>query len=99
MILAFTIIYLVIFIFFLFMLVRLIFDWVQMFARDWRPKGFVLLVAEAVFTVTDPPLRAIRRVVPPLRLGSISLDLAFFILIFACIIAMNVLLRFAPVMA
>lgn len=99
MTLAFTIIYLVIFIFFLFMLVRLIFDWVQMFARDWRPKGFVLLVAEAVFTVTDPPLRAIRRVVPPLRLGSISLDLAFFILIFACIIAMNVLLRFAPVMA
>ncbi|GAB3567461.1 YggT family protein [Spelaeicoccus albus] len=99
MTLAFTIIYLVIFIFFLFMLVRLVFDWVQMFAREWRPKGFVLLVAEAVFTVTDPPLRAIRRVIPPLRLGSMSIDLAFFILIFACGIAMNLLLSFAPVMA
>lgn len=99
MTIAFTLVYLIIFIFFLFMLVRLVFDWVQMFAHEWRPKGFVLLAAEVVFTVTDPPLRAIRKVVPPLRLGAISLDLAFFILIFACGIAMNVLLSFAPVMA
>ncbi|WEV78658.1 YggT family protein [Janibacter cremeus] len=60
---------------------RLIFEWIQVFARQWRPTGVVLVVAEAIYTVTDPPLKAIRRVVPPLRLGGVAIDLAFLILI------------------
>jgi YggT family protein len=59
---------------------RLVFDWVQVFSRDWRPRGAVLVVAEGVYTVTDPPLKALRRVLPPLRLGSVQLDLAFLVL-------------------
>lgn len=62
---------------------RLVIDWVQVFAREWRPRGAVLVVAEGVYTVTDPPLKAIRRVIPPLRIGSVSLDLAFMVLLLA----------------
>lgn len=68
--------------FFVLLIIRLVLDYVQMFARSWRPTGVVLVVAEAVYTVTDPPLRALRKVIPPLRLGSVSLDLSFLVLIF-----------------
>jgi YggT family protein len=63
------------------MLVRLVVDWVQMFARSWTPRGPVLLVLEVVYTVTDPPIRFIRRFVPPLRLGAVSLDTSFLIVL------------------
>lgn len=75
-----SVLYLVVLVFFILMLVRLVLDWVQVFARDWRPKGVVLVVAEATYTVTDPPLRAVRKVIPPLPLGSIRLDLAFLVI-------------------
>jgi YggT family protein len=63
------------------MLVRLVVDWVQMFARSWSPRGAVLLVLEVVYTATDPPIRFIRRFVPPLRLGSVALDTSFLIVL------------------
>ena len=73
-------------IFLLLLFVRVVFDWVQVFARDWRPRGIALVVAEAVYTVTDPPLRALRRVIPPLSLGAIRLDMAFLVLVIICVI-------------
>ncbi len=60
---------------------RLVFDFVQIFARDWRPSGFILVVVEGIYTVTEPPLRLIRKVVPPVRIGQVSLDLGFLILL------------------
>ena len=60
---------------------RLVIDWIQVFAREWRPRGVVLVIAEGVYTITDPPLKALRRVIPPLRIGGLSLDLAFMVLI------------------
>lgn len=63
------------------MLVRLVVDWVQMFARSWTPRGPVLLVLEVVYTATDPPIRFVRRFVPPLRLGSVTLDTSFLIVL------------------
>lgn len=83
------ILYVALWLFFIAMLARLVADWIQVFAREWQPRGAVLVVLEAVYTVTDPPLRFIRRFVPPLRLGSIALDLAFIILIIAVQIALN----------
>lgn len=74
---------LLLWLFLLCLVVRLILDWVQFFARDWRPRGVLLVIAEAVYTVTDPPLRALRRVIPPLTLGQVRLDLAFLILFVA----------------
>jgi YggT family protein len=75
---------LVVWIFLLLLLVRMVLDWIQVFARDWRPRGVVLVVAEAVYTVTDPPLKALRRVVPPLPLGPVRLDMAFLVLVLVC---------------
>nr|WP_174257311.1 YggT family protein [Phytoactinopolyspora alkaliphila] len=76
--------------FFIALLVRLVADWIQVFAREWQPKGPLLVVLEAVYTVTDPPLRALRRVIPPLRIGSVALDLAFIVLIILVRIAQTV---------
>ena len=61
---------------------RLIFDYVQMFSRKWRPKGIILYFVEAIYTVTDPPMKFVGRFVPPLRLGAISLDMSFIVLFF-----------------
>jgi len=63
------------------MFVRLIVDWTMVFARNWRPSGVVAAVLEVAYSATDPPLRALRRVLPPLRLGSFALDLAFIVVI------------------
>jgi YggT family protein len=75
------------YIFLLLLIGRLVLDYVQMFARSWQPRGIALVVAEAVYTATDPPLRALRKVIPPLRLGSVSLDLSFLVLIIAVNVA------------
>lgn len=86
-----NLLYLVVLVFFLLMLVRLVLDWVQFFARDWRPTGVVLVVAEATYTVTDPPLRLLRRVLPPVGIGSIRLDLAFLVLMLGCTLLLSFL--------
>jgi YggT family protein len=70
--------------------VRFVVDWVQVFARSWTPTGPLLVVLEAVYTVTDPPLRALRRVIPPLRLGGIALDLSFMVLLLICWLLLSI---------
>ena len=72
-----TALYLVVTVFLWLMLIRLVVDWVQVFARSWSPRGPILFVLEIVYTVTDPPIKFVRRFVPPLRLGSVSLDTSF----------------------
>lgn len=61
------------------MWIRFIVDWVQIFARNWTPTGILLVVLEFVYSVTDPPIKALRRVIPPLRIGTVALDLSFVI--------------------
>ena len=68
---------------------RLIFSWIQTFSRSWTPSGPLLIVAEVVFTATDPPLRFLRRFIPAVRLGSVALDLSFMVLFFVVIFAMQ----------
>ena len=69
---------------------RMIFGWIQVFARDWRPTGILLVLAEAIFTVTDPPLKFLRRFIPPLRLGMLALDLSFMVLFIVVLILLEV---------
>ena len=85
-----AVIYLVLYLYFLVLIGRLILDWIQVFARQWRPTGVVLVVAEAIYTLTDPPLKALRRVIPPLRLGAVSLDLGFLVLIIGISILLSI---------
>lgn len=84
------VVYIALYVFFIAMWVRFILDWVQVFSRTFQPKGPVLLLAEASYTMTDRPLRAIRRVVPPLRLGGAAIDLGWSILMIGVLIAMSV---------
>jgi len=74
------ILYLVLWLFLVLLIARLVLDYIQMFARSWRPTGPLLVLAEIVYTITDPPLKALRRVIPPLRIGQVSLDLSFLVL-------------------
>jgi len=69
--------------FLLLLFTRFVVDWVQVFARNWTPKGIVLVVLEVVYSITDPPIMFIRRFVPPLRLGAIALDTSFIIVLVA----------------
>lgn len=62
-------------------MIRLVFDWVTMFARYWRPKGLTLILASFVYSVTDPLMNLTRRFIKPLNLGGISLDLGFMVLL------------------
>lgn len=76
--------------YFVVLLLRLVFDWVLLLSRSWEPKGPVVIILEIVYSLTDPPLRVLRRVIPPLRIGSVSLDLAFMVLFIGVYIAMGV---------
>ena len=81
-----TILYVALNIFVVVMWARFVLDLVSMLARDWRPRGFVLVIAELAYTITDPPVKAVRRIVPPLRAGGIVIDFSWSIVLIATII-------------
>lgn len=78
-----TILVLILQIFLFALLGRLILDYVRIFARNWRPSGISLYFVEAVYSITDKPMGFVRRFIPPLRIGAVSLDLSFIVLFFA----------------
>ena len=82
--------YSALFIFFVAMWVRFVMDWVQVFSRTWRPRGPVLVLAEASYSLTDKPLRTVRRIIPPLRLGGAAIDLGWSLLMIATLILMSI---------
>lgn len=69
---------------------RLILDWIPFFNREWRPRGAGLVVAEIVYTITDPPIRLFRRFIPPLRVGAISIDFGFALTMLICFVLLAV---------
>lgn len=75
------------------LLARVVLDWARVFARQWRPTGVILILANLVYSLTDPPLRFLRRFIKPVRFGQISLDLAFFVLFIAVWFLRSMLLQ------
>jgi YggT family protein len=75
-----TVVYYVLFAFLLLLVARLVMEYVFLFARSYEPKGAVVVILEVVYSITDPPLKFLRRFIPPLRLGGVSLDLSFLVL-------------------
>ena len=71
----------------------LIVEFIRSFARDWRPTGFVVVVLEVIFTITDPPVKLLRRLIPPVSLGGIRLDLSIMVLLFIVFILMSIVGR------
>jgi YggT family protein len=84
------IIYLVLWLFLLVLIGRMILSWVPVLVRDWEPRGAMLVVAETIYTITDPPLRLLRKVLKPVRIGNMMLDLAFLGLWLMILILMRV---------
>jgi YggT family protein len=76
-----VVIHTVLWVFIALLWVRFVFDWVQAFARSWTPRGPLLVVLEVVYSMTDPPIRALRRVIPPIRLGGVALDLSLLLVL------------------
>lgn len=87
---VFAILYLLVHVLILVVLGRFAVDMIQSFARGWRPQGASLVLASSIYAVTDPILNPLRRLIPPLRLGGIALDLSSMILIFALVILESV---------
>lgn len=87
-----TLLFVLLNLYFFVLIGRLVFDWVQVFSRDWRPKGPVLILANGIYALTDPPLRALRTFIKPLRVGGVALDLAFLVLILAVSIGRRLVL-------
>jgi YggT family protein len=82
----FLALYLAITLFIVLMLVRLILDFVVGFRRDWRPTGLGLVAAEIVYTITDPPIKLVRRIVPPLRFGGLMFDFGWGIVMLVAVV-------------
>ncbi len=85
-----SVLYFVILIFLLLLIFRLIMEYVFMLARSYRPAGPVVIALELTYSVTDPPLNLLRRVLPPLRIGNVSLDLGFIVVFFVTSILLNI---------
>ena len=73
------------------MWIRFVVDWVQVFARSWTPTGFLLVVLELVYSATDPPIKALRRVIPPLRIGTVAIDLSFIIVMISAYLLLTII--------
>ena len=85
------ILYVAVWIFIAFLWIRFVVDWVQVFARSWSPRGALLVTLEGVYSTTDPPIKALRRVIPPLRIGNFALDLSFLIVMVAAYLLLRVI--------
>ena len=68
------------------LLARIVVEMIASFSRGWSPKGVVAVILELLFTVTDPPVKALRKVIKPVRLGQVSLDLSVLVLFIGLII-------------
>jgi YggT family protein len=91
------IIELVVWLYIVLLLARLVVDWVQMFARSWTPRGAVLVGLEVVYSLTDPPLKLLRRLIPPLRIGGMALDLSILLVLLICYVLLYLNRRLLPI--
>lgn len=74
------------------LIARMIISWIPMLAPQWRPKGIVASLFEIIYTLTDPPIKALRKIIPPLNLGGLSLDLAFMVVFIGCYVLQSVVI-------
>ena len=85
-----VVLYYVLYIYLFILIARMVISWIQMFARQWVPTGVILVVAEGIFTATDPPLKFLRRYIRPLRIGTVAIDLSFMVLFIVILILLDV---------
>ena len=62
------------------LIVRIIIEMIQSFSRQFNPPRWFMVIAELLFVITDPPVKALRRIVPPMQMGGVALDLSVLVL-------------------
>lgn len=70
---------------------RLVLDWIMVLNRSFRPRGPLAVLVEGIFTVTDPPIRMFRKILPPIRLGNIAIDLGWMLTMIACWLLLGII--------
>lgn len=88
--LVLVVVYWALWVFFLVLIARFVLSLIMMFAPQWHPKGPLLLLFEAVYSVTDPLLRPLRRILPPIGAGGIRIDLSMLMLFVLVSLAMSI---------
>lgn len=83
--------YIALLLYLLLLLARLVLEWIRGYSRDFRPRGVVLVLFEVVYTLTDPPVKFLRRLIPPLRIGAVALDLSLMLLLLVGWILLRIL--------
>jgi YggT family protein len=91
--LLFEILGLVLFVFWLLLIARVVIEFIRSFSRDWRPKGATVVILEIIMTLTDPPVKLLRRLIPQLTVGSIRFDLSIMVLLLVVFIGWTSLLN------
>jgi len=89
-----TVVYFVLLAYLVVLWARFIIDLARVLGRNWRPRGLMVVVAEFVFTITDPPIKAVRRLLPPVRVGGAALDFSWSIVMLVVIVLSYVALAF-----
>jgi YggT family protein len=77
------------FVFWLLLIARVVIEFIRSFSRDWQPKGVTVLILEIMLTLTDPPVKLLRRLIPPLTIGAVRFDLSIMVLLLAAFIGMQ----------
>ena len=85
-----VVLYYVLTIYLVILIARMVVTWIQMFARQWVPRGVLLIIAEGIFTATDPPLKFLRRYIRPLRIGTVAIDLSFMVLFIVILVLLDI---------
>lgn len=75
-----TILLLAINLFILALIGRILIEMIVSFSRNFRAPSWFTRCAELLFVVTDPAVKALRRIIPPLRMNNVSLDLSVLVL-------------------
>ena len=88
----YSLLHLLLNIYLFFLMLRALLDMIPVFSPTWRPTGVLLVLANFIFAVTDPPLNFLRRYVPPLRVGMVAFDMAFLVLFFTIAIVQRFIL-------
>ncbi|AVZ39170.1 MULTISPECIES: YggT family protein [unclassified Dietzia] len=86
------VLYIITQVFWYLLLARIVVEMIASFSRGWSPRGVLAVVLEWLFTITDPPVKALRKVIKPVRIGQVSLDLSVLVL-FVIIIVIQLVLR------
>ncbi len=92
---ALQVVYVLLYVFWFLLIGRVVVEFIRSFARDWHPKGFLVMVLELLFTITDPPVKLLRKLIPPVRMGQVRLDLSILVLMLILYLLIMVVGSFA----